>query len=51
LILLSLGEYKEIDDLKSIGYLTFFMVYTAREDLYRKYGWMLLLFISAFLLS
>jgi hypothetical protein len=40
-----------MNNLKNIGYMIFFVLYTAYEDLYRRTAWVLILFNASFILT
>jgi len=50
LLLLFVSGLEHLNTLKNLGYMIFFVVFTAYEWLYRKTSWVLSVFISFFIL-
>lgn len=49
LLTLFFNGITNLNNVKNLGYMLFFVVYTAYEEVYRKTSWMLILFNSFFI--
>jgi len=51
LVYLFSSGYRSLNNFKNLGYMVFFVVYSAYEEIYRKTSILLLLFLSYFILG
>lgn len=49
MVALFINGSEKLNRAKNLGFMIFFVMYTANEQLYRKTGWVLILFISFFI--